>query len=438
MSSTDSVTAQEYIESQETLENEARRIMPYDPNECTYHLGELRQPVFACLTCSRQNNNTPIGVCYSCSIQCHSTHEIVELFSKRRFVCDCGTSKMGASTNGACGLRQRQGGTTPEAPRLRTGSVTLLSLLPEARQSLALGKAEDIPSLSNEYNHNFHGLFCCCNKPYNPLEETGNMIQCYFGFNCGEDWYHEECILGYKRGLFKKVKDSGNMLDKLSPPGEDATDAPTTSPEDQDEEEEVDSVPRFPDLDDFDLFICWKCVDAFKDIFVELAKKPDIVYTVLPHFEEVGSVEEWEKKYDAYRVKNEDDEPKVKRIKTEAGATPYSVFLSNGFRDGLTELNKEVPQTSRMGEFLENHKYLFEDDPVFEPPEDDDDASTGSIFDLATDALLSLPREQAIEGLQAYDKIRSKLKDFFKPFAEQGKVVTEKEVRDFFGSMEKK
>lgn len=56
----------------------------------------------------------------------------------------------------------------------------------------------------------------------------------------------------------------------------------------------------------------------------------------------------------------------------------------------------------------------------------------------AAEALDSLPRDRAIESIQAYDKIRSKLREFFKPFAEQGKIVTEDEVRNFFGHIDDK
>lgn len=93
-----------------------------------------------------------------------------------------------------------------------------------------------------------------------------------------------------------------------------------------------------------------------------------------------------------------------------------------------------------MLKFLLNHEYLYLDDPVFEPPEEalsNDGASsaTGSLLDLGSAALLSLPREKAIEGLQAYDKIRSKLREFFKPFAEKGEVVAEDKVREFFAAL---
>ena len=103
----DSLTAVDYIKTRDKLEKEARELMPFDPSECTYGKGELRQPIFACITCSDENNEE-IGVCYSCSIQCHSSHELVELFTKRNFVCDCGTTKMSKTIDGGCKLRLKR------------------------------------------------------------------------------------------------------------------------------------------------------------------------------------------------------------------------------------------------------------------------------------------------------------------------------------------
>lgn len=37
----------------------------------------------------------PAGICATCSITCHSEHEQVELFSRRHFQCDCGTTRLG-------------------------------------------------------------------------------------------------------------------------------------------------------------------------------------------------------------------------------------------------------------------------------------------------------------------------------------------------------
>ncbi|RLV95389.1 Protein mlo2 [Spathaspora sp. JA1] len=384
----DSVTAVDFITNQVRLEREARELMPYDPNECTYTKGELRQPIFACLTCSAENANEPIGVCYSCSIQCHSSHDIVELFTKRGFVCDCGTTKMAKTTNGACKLRRK----SENSRRLSFGSSSGVELeLP----------AEDIPG-SNSYNQNYKGTFCSCKQPYNPAEETGDMLQCYFGFECGEDWYHDRCILG---------------VDKSA-----------VTPNSK--------LKYFPELDNFDVFICWKCVDRFKPVFEELDKHSEIVYAKIPHIQ-ASTVDEW---FD-HKESLESDEPTPKKIKLDTASNgnqvqpQYSYFLVEGFRDQLTKLYTELPPNEPLHKFLSNNTYLFQDDPIYEPPSDDEDSDTGSILDMGTDALHSLPRQQAIEGLQAYENMKSKLHSFFKPFAEQGKIVTEDEVRQFFGSM---
>ncbi|KIH51308.1 hypothetical protein ANCDUO_18607, partial [Ancylostoma duodenale] len=44
-----------------------------------------RQALFACLTCAPDPEKNEAGVCYGCSVHCHDGHNIVELFTKRRF-----------------------------------------------------------------------------------------------------------------------------------------------------------------------------------------------------------------------------------------------------------------------------------------------------------------------------------------------------------------
>lgn len=469
MSSDDSITAVDYIARQLELEREAKELMPFSSDECTYEKGELRQPVFACLDCSRKSGQD-VGVCYSCSIQCHLSHEIVELFAKRNYVCDCGTTRMSNIENGACKLRLKiKSDENTSSFVSRTGSISGGS---RQRTSSSLSitgislPAEDIPSSSNCYNHNFKGLFCSCDKPYNPLD--GNMIQCYFGFECGEDWFHEECILGFNQGFFVSPNSGKNLFDDLPPPGEDAAtdhdlkreipvqEIDTSHDEGRDtfDDDDLSQVPNFPSLSSFDCFICWKCVNVFKHLFQKI-DVPDIVLTKLPHFESIESVDHWNEKYKLFKsssISIENDggldessrkrkaEPIESNPKRQETDIPYSLFLKNGFKDHLLKLYTTT-EDSKLKQFLQHNEYLFKDDPVYEPPEDADadanSSNTGSLLDLGTDALLSLPKEQAIEGLHAYNKIREKLKDFFKPFAEQGELVTEASVRQFFDQVKK-
>lgn len=446
-----SVTAVDYLEEQLELEREAREVMPYEPDVCTYPKS-CRQLVFACLTCRRQNEGANIGVCYLCLIQCHSTHELVELFSKRDFTCDCGTSRMHKGSS--CALRAKQArelvaaesttntsvqmsparGSPVKPPRLRTGSFSESF----AFSSIDLPPADDIASLDNNYNHNYEGKFCSCEMIYNPIQETRTMHQCYLGDVCGEDWFHQDCILGYKPGIHRKpIQSSGeNMLDELPPPGLEASeDKPLVTP--LVDEDDDDVIPHFPEIDSFGEFVCWKCVEANRAAFDELKQYLKIVVHHMPHFDLVPDAETWKTQYEQYKDKNEDEEPPTKKIKTEK-KIPYSVFLSESFKDDITNIMASLSEKSALGKFLKSVEFFSKDDPIFQPPKEEmasSTSSTGSLFELGSNALRTLPAPQAIEGLHAYGIMKAKLRDFFKGFVDQNKVVTEEEVREFFGNM---
>ncbi|PWA49714.1 Zinc finger, FYVE/PHD-type [Artemisia annua] len=146
------VSLNEYLEQVEHQELEADLVLGGDEGkECTYAKGYMkRQAIFSCLTCAPDGNG---GVCTACSLSCHDGHEIIELWTKRKFKCDCGNSKFGA---GYC------------------------KLLP----------SKDSENEENAYNQNFKGKYCTCGRPYpDPdAEEQVEMIQCCI---C-EDWFHEE------------------------------------------------------------------------------------------------------------------------------------------------------------------------------------------------------------------------------------------------------
>lgn len=145
------VTMDEYIEGIEAQELEADLVLGGDEGkECTYSNGYMkRQAIFSCLTCVPDGS---AGVCTACSLLCHDGHEMVELWTKRKFRCDCGNSKFGEF-------------------------------------SCKLYPIKDSKNVDNSYNHNFKGSYCTCGRPYpDPqAEEQFEMIQCCL---C-EDWFHE-------------------------------------------------------------------------------------------------------------------------------------------------------------------------------------------------------------------------------------------------------
>lgn len=146
------VSIKEYLDEVEEQELEADLVLGGDEGkECTYTKGYMkRQAIFSCLTCNPEGN---AGICTACSLSCHDGHEILELWTKRNFRCDCGNSKFGGF---------------------------FCKLFPN----------KDVENTENSYNQNFKGSYCTCNRPYpDPdVEEQVEMIQCCI---C-EDWFHEE------------------------------------------------------------------------------------------------------------------------------------------------------------------------------------------------------------------------------------------------------
>ncbi|OAA61879.1 metaphase-anaphase transition protein [Niveomyces insectorum RCEF 264] len=275
-------TALDIIREQMQLEADAREALPYSIEHCTKPLGRLRQSVFACLTCNPPPADpaapypNSAGVCYACSVQCHGDHTLVELFTKRQFTCDCGTTRFPIAS--PCKLR------------INAATNTRGDVHSEA------------PDPGNFYNHNFRNRFCGCACDYDPFQQRGTMFQC-LGLGtpatggCGEDWYHPGCVVGlgpqWDEGQAKKAvrrdnekpengeaKGSANgsteetsmtsatngsgALPTIAEDGNDeaAVDADGDGDSDDDDDEQP-LPPGFPKEDDFEGFICYKCVEAY-------------------------------------------------------------------------------------------------------------------------------------------------------------------------------
>lgn len=122
------VSIGEFLQDLEEQELEEDLVLGGDEgNECTYSKGYMkRQAIFSCLTCTPNGN---AGVCTACSLSCHDGHEILELWTKRNFRCDCGNSKFGEFF-------------------------------------CKLDASKDVENTKNSYNHNFKGSYCTCGRPY--------------------------------------------------------------------------------------------------------------------------------------------------------------------------------------------------------------------------------------------------------------------------------
>ncbi|KAG9230686.1 metaphase-anaphase transition protein-like protein mlo2 [Amylocarpus encephaloides] len=498
-----SQTAAEIIDSQLQLEADAREALPYKFDNCTKTLGTLRQIVFSCITCNPPPTNPsdgykPAGVCYSCSIQCHGDHTLVELFNKREFVCDCGTT------------------------RLPSTSPCTLRLNPET--NTRGGVHSEMPELRNKYNQNFQNRFCGCECDYDAHSQKGTMFQC-FGLGtaedggCGEDWWHPGCIVGlgpdwYEesgRAAATKSKNEG-LLESITevaevaveeqesgePKAEGApSDAPiatvvggdtnTTEPAPQEENEDDDPPlpPGFPEEDDFDGFICYKCVEANPWI-KNYAGTPGFLGPVFRRSmapsperglhaktkEAVASVLHISKKREADDDEVSNASGASKRVKvgssditamdtseavTSSASLPdameskpevvckvkqlsaptgqISIFFKSDFRDHLCRCTDCFPD-------LKKHNQLLEEEETYEPEisEHDDEAGgstvgSGSIYDRGESALKNVDRVRAIEGVMAYNHLKDKLKPFFQQFAASGKAISAEDIKAHFAKM---
>ncbi|CAG0897963.1 unnamed protein product [Darwinula stevensoni] len=146
------ITLGDLAQDMQDLEEDAKAVLgPADDKHCTYLQGSMkRQALYACQTCSQ--GSEPAGVCLACSYACHADHQLVELYTKRNFRCDCSVSAKFPSNK--CKLEP----------------------------------THDDVNEQNKYNHNFRGLYCVCSRPYPDPEDTVDDEQ----FQCivCEDWFH--------------------------------------------------------------------------------------------------------------------------------------------------------------------------------------------------------------------------------------------------------
>ncbi|KAI1340190.1 putative zinc finger in N-recognin-domain-containing protein [Xylariaceae sp. FL0016] len=475
--SEDSQTAADFLRDQMQLEADAREAMPYSIENCTKPLGSLRQNVFACLTCNPPPTNSddpynPAGVCYSCSVQCHGEHELVEIFQKRNFTCDCGTTRFSPNQN--CILR-----VDPET---------------NTKGSVHSEEADD----NNKYNQNFRNRFCSCSIDYRPQEQKGTMFQClglgtHETGGCGEDWYHPGCLMGLGPKWYEKMpKKNHSQSDAvpnsvLAPISEDA---PTETDGEQangngaieDEEEDAPLPEGFPGEDIFDHLICYKCVEAYpwikryagssgflpavflqqddsmsQSTSTQKRKQEDEVETGSNPTKRAKSELDRDQaapcnanlKSEAssadipIQIKGEDEKELVSTVTGDeckltslppAPTGPFSLFTRAGFRDQLCKCPACFPN-------LKSHPQLLEEEEAYEPPLSDsasDRGSThgsGSLYERGESALKNVDRVRAIEGVMAYNNLKEKLTPFFKQFAESGQAIGAEDIKEYFAKL---
>jgi E3 ubiquitin-protein ligase UBR7 len=141
------VTAVDVLQAQTELEREAAAVLPGRFDQCTRLLGPTRQSAYACLTCSPTE---PRGICYACSIACHAEHNLVELFERRRFLCDCAIDMPNGD---GCQIERVSCNTATVADTASNVDEVI-----NQQYTTASATTSSIPR--NRYDHNYLGRFC--------------------------------------------------------------------------------------------------------------------------------------------------------------------------------------------------------------------------------------------------------------------------------------
>ncbi|KAG8935196.1 hypothetical protein FRC01_007429 [Tulasnella sp. 417] len=102
------------------------------------------------------------------------------------------------------------------------------------------------------------------------------------------------------------------------------------------------------------------------------------------------------------------------------------MFLSDGWRERWCRCDSCIAA-------LRAWPFLLEEEETYSPPEDPD--SKKSLEELGLRALESLPRDKALDSIRAFNEMRDDLLAYLRPFAQEGKVVSEKDVTAFFEAL---
>lgn len=379
----DVVTMVDILKEEEEMNEATSAVLGgSDENKCTYFDGYLkRQALYSCLTCqpkAKKDNSLAIGLCLACSLSCHENHDLIELYTKRAFRCDCGI-KPGSVK---CQL----------VPTKKINDGTQSS----SSSSSSSFKSSIQPNERNQYNINFSGLYCTCLRPYPDDEDNIDdiMIQCV----CCENWYHSRHLQG-------KAPDqsaySEMICDACMSKNEFLQDYIGLAVESVDAEESKNNIT-------LNVTSCEEEQDNSVDD-ESAAKKLKL--------SEDACIRPKVSLNDA------DDDGKEKALK--------STFWKQGWRQNLCKCVRCI-------DLYEKHKVDFlidEEDTVHFYEEVGSKKTKSNVYDESMQALSSLSRVNQVNAVVEYNKMKDKLFEFLQSFVTANKIVTDEDIRSFFQTM---
>lgn len=413
------------------------------------------------------------GVCLACSYSCHEGHEMVELYTKRTFRCDCGTAKI-------------------LAVRCRLDEVKL--------------DQND----KNQYNQNFSGLYCVCHRPYPDPEDPidDEMIQCIV---C-EDWYHcrhldtlvpnmnefTEMVCGgcmdlhpflhnYDKFTVKADVETSSadltIVDVAEQPSAEVADVVTADIADEPADDVVDlptaEVADVPSIDMGDK----PSVDVADEASVDMAEEPSGDLSIAASTtEQLETVDKAEEQLDAAdkppadeqltdeinqcimdiieinKSNGENNETDGQASETDVEPAPKRQKLDIAGDIRMTTCKKPMaPTVKKTGATFWPHdwrlslcdcyqcktimqkehvEFLFDlEDTVLAYQEKGMAKVRDTEYNRDIRALSGMNRVQQINAITGYNKLKERLADFLKTFVTSKQVVTEDDINRFFRMM---
>ncbi|CAI5744467.1 unnamed protein product [Peronospora destructor] len=366
-------------ENDETNEKMKRTCDTY----CSYPMGYIRQAVYACLTCTPDALDKPetrAGVCLACTYKCHQDHELVELYTKRAFRCDCGNDKF---------------------PKINPCQLEVDKTLTNSR---------------NTYSQNYGGVYCNCHRPYPDPERTmiEIMVQCII---C-EDWLHEEHI-------FKNV-----VKTRGSETAEKDALAVTKTDKELSTDGAVDKAAGCEDNlvpENYDELICFDCMKKHPFLIAYTVDNCDVE-------DKEGEETTAGGDSDASKVtqsnKNECVlKKKQQQLEAEGSTTLQPTFWSSEWRNDLCQCLSCITLLEKHGiPFL-----LDPDDALHVYESSAREKKTASDEEVAQRAFAkTLTHEQQVEIAMGYSLMKTNLQQYLADFATEGKTVRKEDITEFF------
>ncbi|XP_028398643.1 putative E3 ubiquitin-protein ligase UBR7 [Dendronephthya gigantea] len=412
----DEVSMVDVLAEDNELEEEANAVFgDSDDQNCTYDKGYVRrQALYACLTCTPATpENDSAGVCLACSLSCHDGHELVELYTKRNFRCDCGNEKF---SNFECKLQ----------------------------------KNKDAVNVQNRYNQNFKGLYCSCHRPYpDPDDEIEDeMIQC---ISC-EDWYHSRHLGSlppfdgdFSEMICDQCMKKSSFLQAYLPHSVPNQQICTIKKSDTNENVDIEGIKDVTEKTADSMSSTANIVKASPGKKTSPEKAPKRKLSENANGKQADILGETSSKKicqdendskESAEKSNDSDSCVYQKLLENLQKKAECTYWKNGWRSKLCDCQSCKDMYKEQGV-----EFLMDDSDTIIAYEDRgqsrrDQQSTS--YDSSLNALNSLGRVQQIEILHGYNDMKTQLTSYLADFAKEGKTVTKEDIQSFFQKLQDK